>query len=91
LQREADANRVLLKTFLTRFKETSAQEDIGIQDADARIISKLSATNVTASAHANAAFSRLLKQVASCQTTRFWRRSPGSPFFRNISTCILTQ
>ena len=40
LQREADANRVLLKIFLTRFKETSAQEDIGIQDADARIISK---------------------------------------------------
>lgn len=37
LEREAKANRSLLETFLTRFKETSAQKDI--QSADARIIS----------------------------------------------------
>jgi len=37
LQREARANRVLLETVLSRFKETSAQQ--GIQSADARIIS----------------------------------------------------
>ena len=38
LQREADANRLLFQTFLSRFKETSEQQ--GIQQADARIISK---------------------------------------------------
>jgi capsular exopolysaccharide synthesis family protein len=38
LDREAEANRLLLQTFLTRFKETSSQD--GIQQADARIISK---------------------------------------------------
>ncbi|MCK0069373.1 GumC family protein [Kordiimonas laminariae] len=37
LEREAEANRVLLETFLTRFKETSSQD--GLQQADARIIS----------------------------------------------------
>lgn len=37
LAREATANRTLLETFLTRFKETSAQKDI--QTADARVIS----------------------------------------------------
>ncbi|WP_417450173.1 GumC family protein [Kordiimonas sp.] len=37
LDREAEANRLLLQTFLTRFKETSSQD--GIQQADARIIS----------------------------------------------------
>ncbi len=37
LEREAEANRVLLQTFLTRFKETSSQD--GLQQADARIIS----------------------------------------------------
>ncbi len=38
LEREATANRVLLETFLARFKETSSQADL--QQADARIISK---------------------------------------------------
>lgn len=38
LDREVEANRVLLQTFLTRFKETSTQD--GLQQADARIISK---------------------------------------------------
>lgn len=37
LEREAEANRVLMQTFLTRFKETTNQQDI--QQADARIIS----------------------------------------------------
>lgn len=38
LEREAEANRVLYQTFLARFKETQAQEDI--QQTDARIISR---------------------------------------------------
>lgn len=38
LEREAEANRVLYKTFLSRFKETGEQEEI--QQADARIISR---------------------------------------------------
>jgi len=38
LDREAEANRLLLQTFLNRFKETSSQD--GMQQADARIISK---------------------------------------------------
>ncbi len=38
LAREANANRLLFEIFLSRFKETSAQEDI--QQADARIISR---------------------------------------------------
>lgn len=38
LEREAEANRVLLETFLARFKETTNQQDI--QQADARIISR---------------------------------------------------
>jgi capsular exopolysaccharide synthesis family protein len=37
LQREADANRTLYESFLNRFKQTSAQEDMA--EADARIIS----------------------------------------------------
>ncbi|MEM1149377.1 MAG: polysaccharide biosynthesis tyrosine autokinase [Pseudomonadota bacterium] len=37
LEREADANRLIYENFLTRFKETSEQEEI--QQADARIIS----------------------------------------------------
>lgn len=37
LEREAESSRVLLETFLSRFKETSNQEDL--QQADARIIS----------------------------------------------------
>ncbi len=38
LEREAEANRILLETFLARFKETTNQQDI--QQADARIISR---------------------------------------------------
>lgn len=38
LDREAEANRLLLQTFLTRFKETSSQD--GLQQADARVISQ---------------------------------------------------
>ena len=37
LQREADANKLIYENFLTRFKETSEQEDL--QQADARLIS----------------------------------------------------
>ena len=37
LEREADANRTLLETFLNRFKETSAQNEF--QTPDARVIS----------------------------------------------------
>ena len=39
LEREATATRTLLEAFLTRFKETSAQEDLNAQTPDARIIS----------------------------------------------------
>jgi capsular exopolysaccharide synthesis family protein len=39
LQREAEANRLLLDKFLTAFMETSAQEDVSSQLPDARIIS----------------------------------------------------
>lgn len=39
LEREATASRSLLETFLSRYKETSAQEDQDAQRADARIIS----------------------------------------------------
>ncbi len=39
LEREATANRTLLEAFLSRFKETSAQEDLNAQTPDARIIS----------------------------------------------------
>lgn len=38
LEREAEANRLLYENFLSRFKETSEQEDL--QQADARIISR---------------------------------------------------
>lgn len=38
LEREAEANRTIYENFLSRFKETSAQEDI--QDADVRVISR---------------------------------------------------
>lgn len=41
LQREASANQLLFKSFLSRFKETSGQEEI--QRADARIISRAEA------------------------------------------------
>ncbi len=39
LEREANASRNLLETFLARYKETSAQEDTSAQRADARMIS----------------------------------------------------
>ena len=39
LEREAAANRALLETFLNRVRETSAQEDVAIQQPEARIIS----------------------------------------------------
>jgi exopolysaccharide transport family protein len=38
LQREADANRTLYETFLARYKETSAQENLELPDA--RLVSK---------------------------------------------------
>ena len=37
LEREADANRTLFETFLTRFKETTSTQ--GLEQADARVIS----------------------------------------------------
>ncbi len=37
LQREADANKLLYENFLTRFKQTTTEEDI--QQADARLVS----------------------------------------------------
>jgi capsular exopolysaccharide synthesis family protein len=37
LQREADANKLLYESFLTRFKQTNTEEDI--QQADARLVS----------------------------------------------------
>lgn len=40
LEREAQANRLLLETMLTRFKETRAQEDMEAQRPDARVISR---------------------------------------------------
>lgn len=39
VERDADANRQLLATLLAREKETLSQEDIGFQQADARVIS----------------------------------------------------
>lgn len=40
LERESKADRTLLETFLARFKESQAQEDLGIQRADARLFSR---------------------------------------------------
>ena len=40
LEREAEANRLLLEKFLTTFTEASAQEDVKAQLPDARIISR---------------------------------------------------
>ncbi|NNE59955.1 MAG: polysaccharide biosynthesis tyrosine autokinase [Woeseia sp.] len=40
LEREARANQAMLESFLSRFKETSAQQDIGIFLPDAKIISQ---------------------------------------------------
>ncbi len=39
LERESGADKAMLETFLGRFEETSAQEDISSQQPDARIIS----------------------------------------------------
>ncbi len=39
LEREARANQSMLESFLTRFKETSAQQDLGLFMPDAKIIS----------------------------------------------------
>ncbi|MGH8488679.1 MAG: GumC family protein [Gammaproteobacteria bacterium] len=39
LQAEADANKVLLETFLTRTKESNSQEYLGARQADAHVIS----------------------------------------------------
>lgn len=39
LEREAEATRKLLNTFLTRFKETSEQSNMEVQRADAKVIS----------------------------------------------------
>lgn len=40
LEREAQANRLLLETMLARFTETSAQDDMASQQPDARVISR---------------------------------------------------
>ena len=40
LQREADADKAMLESFLTRFQETSAQMDVAVNQPDARIISR---------------------------------------------------
>jgi capsular exopolysaccharide synthesis family protein len=40
LQMEADSNRAMMETFLSRFKETSAEESGNLQMPDARIISR---------------------------------------------------
>jgi exopolysaccharide transport family protein len=40
LQRDSEANRLLLEKFMTAFMETSAQEDVESQLPDARIISR---------------------------------------------------
>lgn len=39
LEREAEANRNLLASFLSRAKETDTQKDISVQNADAKVIS----------------------------------------------------
>lgn len=40
LEREAQANRALLETFLSKLKETSTYEDIDVQQPNARILSR---------------------------------------------------
>jgi len=40
LEREADASRSMLETFLTRFEQATAQLDASINETDARIISR---------------------------------------------------
>ena len=40
LEREADASRAMLETFLTRFEQATAQLDASINETDARIISR---------------------------------------------------
>ncbi|MFO1156653.1 MAG: polysaccharide biosynthesis tyrosine autokinase [Rhodospirillales bacterium] len=43
LEREADASRSMLETFLTRFEQATAQLDASINETDARIISRADA------------------------------------------------
>jgi polysaccharide biosynthesis transport protein len=43
LNRDAEANRILLNTFVARFKEISAQENMEVQQADATVISRAGA------------------------------------------------
>ncbi|SJM92778.1 GumC family protein [Crenothrix polyspora] len=43
LNRDAEANRMLLNTFVSRFKEISAQENMEVQQADATVISRAGA------------------------------------------------
>ncbi|SJM90723.1 putative Succinoglycan biosynthesis transport protein ExoP [Crenothrix polyspora] len=43
LNRDAEANRILLNTFVARFKEVSAQENMEVQQPDATIISRAGA------------------------------------------------
>jgi polysaccharide biosynthesis transport protein len=40
LQREAEADKTMLESFLARFEETSAQMDVAVNQPDARIISR---------------------------------------------------
>jgi len=40
LERESNSDKTLLETFLARFKQSQAQEDLGIQSADARVFSR---------------------------------------------------
>lgn len=40
LERESQADKTMLEQFLTRFQESSAQKDLGSQEADARVISR---------------------------------------------------
>lgn len=55
LQREADANRTLFETFLTRFKETGSHVDIDSVQASARIISRAHPPDNPSSPHYNLA------------------------------------
>ncbi|MCB9973458.1 MAG: polysaccharide biosynthesis tyrosine autokinase [Rhodospirillales bacterium] len=49
LEREAAANRELLEVLNTRWKETQAQEDVNLQDPNARVISKAIVPNTPTS------------------------------------------
>ncbi len=49
LEREAKSQRDLLESYLAKFRETSARDNIGAASPDARIISAAAASNVPAS------------------------------------------